>query len=59
MYKRQPVQLQEEAANEEMLPEDMVLETESEEEKESTPVTLSLIHISFRDKINKYDAIYC
>ena len=56
-----PVQLQEEAANEEMLPEDMVLETESEEEKESTPVTSTVVQkidMSVSDYQKLYSNLY-
>lgn len=56
-----PVQLQEEATNEEMLPEDMVLETESEEEKESTPVTSTVVQkidMSVSDYQKLYSNLY-
>ena len=56
-----PVQLQEEAVNEEMLPEDMVLETESEEEKESTPVTSTVVQkidMSVSDYQKLYSNLY-
>lgn len=56
-----PVQLQEEAANEEMLPEDMVLETESEEEKESAPVTSTIVQkidMSVSDYQKLYSNLY-
>ena len=56
-----PVQLQEEAENEEMLPEDMVLETETEEEKESAPIASTVVQkvdMSVSDYQKLYSNLY-
>lgn len=52
------VQLQEEAVNEEMLPEDMVLETESEEEETTPPPTPSTVVQKVELSVADYQKLY-
>ncbi len=52
----EPVQLQEEAANEEMLPEDMILETESEEESQPPVQTTVVERVELG--ISDYQSLY-
>ena len=52
----EPVQLQEEAGNEEMLPEDMILETESEEESQPPVQTTVVERVELG--ISDYQSLY-